>query len=286
MADIQLIGVVGCGLMGSGIAQVAAQSGYEVIVREVNQELLDAGMKRIKAVLDKDVAKGKINQEDYHATISRLHPTIELEPMADADIIIEVIVEQIAAKRELFAALDRICKPQTIFATNTSSLPVTEVAAATKRPDRVAGLHFFNPVPVMKLVELVRALSTSQETLFTLQQFGERLGKTVVQAQDTPGFIVNRLLVPYLLDAIRCFGEGLASREDIDNGMKLGASHPMGPLTLSDFIGLDTLYYVANVLFDEYKESRFAPPPLLRRMVLAGMLGKKAGKGFYDYPQA
>ncbi len=286
MVDIQLIGVVGCGLMGSGIAQVAAQSGYEVIVREVNQELLDAGMKRIKAVLDKDVAKGKISPDDYNATIGRLHPTVELEPMADADIVIEVIVEQIAAKRELFAALDRICKPQTIFATNTSSLPVTEVAAATKRPDRVAGLHFFNPVPVMKLVELVRALSTSQETLFTLQEFGERLGKTVVQAQDTPGFIVNRLLVPYLLDAIRCYSEGLASREDIDNGMKLGASHPMGPLTLSDFIGLDTLYYVANVLFDEYKESRFAPPPLLRRMVLAGMLGKKSGKGFYDYPQA
>jgi 3-hydroxybutyryl-CoA dehydrogenase len=283
MADIPLVGVVGVGLMGSGIALVAAQSGYEVIVREVNQELLDAGMKRIKTVLDKDLGKGKISEQVYNATIGRLHPTLELEPFADADIVIEVIVEQIAAKRELFAALDRICKPQTILATNTSSLPVTEVAATTKRPDKVAGLHFFNPVPVMKLIELVRALSTSQETLFTLQEFGESLGKTVVLAQDTPGFIVNRLLVPYLLDAIRCYSEGLASREDIDNGMKLGASHPMGPLTLSDFIGLDTLYYVANVLFDEYKEARFAPPPLLRRMVLAGMLGKKVGKGFYDY---
>ncbi|PZS00051.1 MAG: 3-hydroxybutyryl-CoA dehydrogenase [Candidatus Chloroheliales bacterium] len=283
MAEVQLVGVVGCGLMGSGIAQIAAQSGYEVIVREVNQELLDAGMKRIKAVLDKDLAKGKISQDEYNATWGRLHPTLEIEAFADADLVIEAIVEQVAAKRELFAALDRICKPQTILATNTSSLPVTEVAAATQRPDRVAGLHFFNPVPVMKLVELVRALSTSQETLFTLQQFGERLGKTVVQAQDTPGFIVNRLLIPYMLDAIRCYAEGLASREDIDEGMKLGAGHPMGPLTLADFVGLDTLYYVANVLFDEYKESRFAPPPLLRRMVLAGMLGKKSGKGFYDY---
>ncbi len=283
MAEIQLVGVVGCGQMGSGIALVAAQAGYEVIVREVNQELLDAGMQRIAAVLDKDKAKGKIGEEDYHAIVGRLHPTLELAPFAEADIIIEVIIEQIAAKRELFSELDRICKPQTILATNTSSLPVTEIAATTKRPDRVAGLHFFNPVPVMKLVELVRALTTSDATVATLQAFGEKLGKTVVLANDTPGFIVNRLLVPYLLDAIRCYAEGLASREDIDNGMKLGASHPMGPLTLSDFIGLDTLYYVANVLFDEYREARFAPPPLLRRMVLAGMLGKKSGKGFYDY---
>ena len=281
--EIKRVGVVGCGLMGSGIAQVAAQSGYTVVVTEATQHLLDQGVARIKAVLDKDLAKSKISATEHGKALARLQPTVDMAQMHDCDLVIEAIVEQLAAKRELFAQLDAICQPRAILVSNTSSISITEIAAATQRAGQVAGLHFFNPVPVMKLIELVKGLNTDEPTVTRLLAFGAGLGKTVVLTQDTPGFVVNRLLVPYLLDAIRCYEQGLASREDIDEAMKLGASHPMGPLTLADFVGLDTLNHVANVMFEQYKESRFAAPTLLRRMVAAGQLGRKSGKGFYQY---
>lgn len=284
-ATIKKVGVMGCGLMGSGIAQVAAQSGFETVVGEVSEDLLGRGIGRIQGFLGKDIEKGKITREEGEATLKRLRGTTNLEDFADCDIVIEAIIENMDEKRKLYSALDGICKPETIFASNTSSLPVIEMAAATKRADRIGGLHFFNPVPVMKLVEAVKTISTSDDTLETLKSFGAALGKTVVVAKDTPGFIVNLLLVPYLLDAIRALESGVASKEDIDNGMKLGCGHPMGPLTLLDFVGLDTTYYIANIMFEEFKEARYAPPPLLRRMVLAGQYGKKSGKGFYDYNQ-
>jgi 3-hydroxybutyryl-CoA dehydrogenase len=282
-ATIKKVGVMGCGLMGSGIAQVAAQSGFETIVGEVSEDLLGRGIGRIQTFLGKDIEKGKITHEEGEATLKRLKGTTNLQDFADCDLVIEAIIENMDEKRKLYSALDGICKPETIFASNTSSLPVIEMAAATRRADRVGGLHFFNPVPVMKLVEAVKTISTSDETLETLKSFGQAVGKTVVVAKDTPGFIVNLLLVPYLLDAIRALESGVASKEDIDNGMKLGCGHPMGPLTLLDFVGLDTTYYIANIMFEEFKEARYAPPPLLRRMVLAGQYGKKSGKGFYDY---
>ncbi|KPV52824.1 3-hydroxybutyryl-CoA dehydrogenase [Kouleothrix aurantiaca] len=281
--EITKVGVVGCGLMGGGIAQVCAQSGLETVVREVSQELLDRGMARIGGFLEKDVGKGKLAPEARDAALSRLHPTTALDAFAGCQIVIEAIVENLDAKRELFSTPDALCPPETIFASNTSSLTIIEMAATTKRPDRFAGLHFFNPVPVMKLVEVVRSIATSDSTVATLKDFGAKLGKTVVEAKDTPGFIVNRLLIPYLLDAVRVLEAGVATREDIDEGMKLGCGHPMGPLTLLDFVGLDTTYYIANIMFEEFKEPRFAPPPLLKRMVLAGTMGKKSGKGFYDY---
>jgi 3-hydroxybutyryl-CoA dehydrogenase len=281
--EIRTVGVVGCGLMGGGIAQVAAQSGFATVVREVSQELIDKGMARIEGLLAKDVAKGKLTPAAKDAALSLLTPTTSLDAFADCQVIVEAIVENLDAKRELYVALDAICPPQTIFASNTSSLTIVEMAAVTKRPDRFAGLHFFNPVPVMKLVEVVRSIATSDATIATLKAFGEALGKTVVEAKDTPGFIVNRLLVPYLLDAVRVLEAGIATREDIDQGMKLGCGHPMGPLTLLDFVGLDTTYYIANIMFEEFKEPRFAPPPLLKRMVLAGHYGRKSGRGFYDY---
>ncbi|MBN9393341.1 MAG: 3-hydroxybutyryl-CoA dehydrogenase [Chloroflexi bacterium] len=284
-ATIKKVGVMGCGLMGGGIAQVAAQSGFETIVGEVSEDLLGRGIGRIQGFLGKDIEKGKITREEGEATLKRLKGTTNLQDFADCDLVIEAIIENMDEKRKLYSALDGICKPETIFASNTSSLPVIEMAAATKRADRVGGLHFFNPVPVMKLVEAVKTISTSDETLETLKTFGQSLGKTVVVAKDTPGFIVNLLLVPYLLDAIRALESGVATKEDIDNGMKLGCGHPMGPLTLLDFVGLDTTYYIANIMFEEFKEARYAPPPLLRRMVLAGQYGKKSGKGFYDYNQ-
>lgn len=284
-ATIKKVGVMGCGLMGSGIAQVAAQSGFETIVGEVSEDLLGKGIGRIQGFLGKDIEKGKITREDGEATLKRLKGTINLQDFADCDLVIEAIIENMDEKRKLYSALDGICKPETIFASNTSSLPVIEMAAATKRADRVGGLHFFNPVPVMKLVEAVKTISTSDETLDALKSFGEAMGKTVVFAKDTPGFIVNLLLVPYMLDAVRALEGGVASKEDIDNGMRLGCGHPMGPLTLLDFVGLDTTYYIANIMFDEFKETRYAPPPLLRRMVLAGQYGRKSGKGFYDYNQ-
>jgi 3-hydroxybutyryl-CoA dehydrogenase len=280
---IKKVGVVGCGLMGGGIAQVAAQSGFDTVVREVSEDLLGKGIGRIQGFIGKDIEKGKISREDGDATLKRLKGTTNLADLADCDIVIEAIIENMDEKRKLYAELDRLCKPETIFATNTSSLPVVDMAAATKRQDRFGGLHFFNPVPVMKLVEAVKTISTSDATLETLKEFGEKLGKTVIIAKDSPGFIVNLLLIPYMLDAIRAYEKGIASREDIDNGMKLGCGHPMGPLTLLDFVGLDTTLYIADIMFNEYKDIRYAAPPLLRRMVAAGRYGRKSGKGFYDY---
>jgi 3-hydroxybutyryl-CoA dehydrogenase len=281
--EIKKVGVVGCGLMGAGIAQVCAQSGYQTVVRETESSYLDRGLVRIESFLGKAVAKGTLSQEAHAATLSRLHGTTALADLADCDLIIEAIVEKLDAKRQLYQQLDALCPDHTIFASNTSSLTIIEMAAVTKRPDRFAGMHFFNPVPVMRLVEVVRSIASSATTIATLKGFGASLGKTVVEAKDTPGFIVNRLLVPYLLDAVRIYEQGIASREDIDEGMKLGCGHPMGPLTLLDFVGLDTTYYIAEIMYEEFKEPRFAPPPLLKRMVLAGHYGRKSGRGFYEY---
>jgi 3-hydroxybutyryl-CoA dehydrogenase len=280
---IQTVGVVGCGLMGSGIAQVCAQSGCDVVVREVSQELMDKGLSGIEKNLQRLVEKGSLSEADRAAVRARLRGTTNLEELKHCDLIVEAIIEQLPAKKELFAALDKLCPKATIFASNTSSISITEIATATARPERFVGLHFFNPVPVMKLVEVIRTIATDPVVFEEMVAFGVRLGKTPVRTSDRTGFIVNRLLVPYLLDAIRALEEGVGSIEDIDNSMKLGCGHPMGPLTLLDFVGLDTTYYIANVMFDEFKEKRFAPPPLLKRMVLAGWNGRKAGRGFYDY---
>jgi 3-hydroxybutyryl-CoA dehydrogenase len=280
---IQKVGVVGCGLMGSGIAQVTAAAGFATVVREVSGELVEKGLKNIDKNLARLVEKGTIDEGKKGEIRGRLKGTTALEDLKDCDVVIEAIVEQLPAKRELFSALDAICPASTIFASNTSSLTITEIAAATKRPGRFVGLHFFNPVPVMKLVEVVRTIATDPAVYEEMVAFGAKLGKTPVRAHDSTGFIVNRLLVPYLLDAIRALEEGVGSIEDIDNSMKLGCGHPMGPLTLLDFVGLDTTYYIANIMFDEFRERRFASPPLLKRMVLAGWNGRKSGRGFYDY---
>ena len=277
------VGVVGCGLMGAGIAQTAAQSGFPVVVREVSLELLQKGFKSIEKNLDRLVEKGSISAAEREIIRGRLHGTTNLEDFRDADLIIEAIIEQLPAKRELYTALDKICSKNAIFASNTSSLSITEMAVTTARPDRFVGLHFFNPVPVMKLVEVVRTIATDPAAYEDVFTFAQKLGKTAVRTSDRTGFIVNRLLVPYMLDCIRALEEGVASIEDIDNSMKLGCGYPMGPFTLLDFVGLDTTYYIANVMFDEFKEKRFAPPALLKRMVLSGWNGRKAGKGFYDY---
>jgi 3-hydroxybutyryl-CoA dehydrogenase len=280
---IQKVGVAGCGLMGSGIAQVCAMAGFTTVVREVSQEVVEKGIKGIEKNLGRLVEKGTITEATKSEIRGRLKGTIGIEELRDCDLIIEAIIEQLAAKRELFAALDGLCPAATIFASNTSSLTITEIATATKRPQRFVGLHFFNPVPVMKLVEVVKTIATDPAVYEEMVAFGAKLGKTPVRAHDSTGFIVNRLLVPYLLDAIRALEEGVGSVEDIDNSMKLGCGHPMGPLTLLDFVGLDTTYYIANIMFEEFRERRFAPPPLLKRMVLAGWNGRKAGRGFYDY---
>ena len=280
---IRKVGVAGCGLMGSGIAQVVAQAGFTTVVREVSSELLDEGLRGIEKNLARQVEKGTISAVQRSEIRGRLLGTTAVEDFKDCDVILEAIIEQLAAKRELFSTLDRLCPPHTIFASNTSSLTITEMATATKRADRFVGLHFFNPVPVMKLVEVVKTIATDPAVYEEMVAFGMKLGKTPVRAHDSTGFIVNRLLVPYLLDAIRALEEGVASIEDIDNSMKLGCGHPMGPLTLLDFVGLDTTYYIANIMFEEFREKRFAPPSLLRRMVLAGWNGRKAGRGFYDY---
>ncbi|MGO9642874.1 MAG: 3-hydroxyacyl-CoA dehydrogenase family protein [Candidatus Acidiferrales bacterium] len=280
---IEKVGVAGCGLMGSGIAQVAAQAGCTVVVREVSQDLLDKGLRGIEKNLARMVEKGKLSAAECDQARARLRGTTRLEDLADRDLVIEAIVEQLPAKKELFAALDSLCGPATIFASNTSSISITVMATATKRPGRFLGLHFFNPVPVMNLVEVIRTIATDAAVFEEIVAFGRRLGKTPVRTSDRPGFIVNRLLVPYLLDAIRAVEEGIASIVDVDQSMTLGCGHPMGPLTLLDFVGLDTTYYIANVMFDEFKERRFAPPPLLKRMVLAGWNGRKTGRGFYDY---
>ena len=280
---IEKVGVVGCGLMGSGIAQVCAQAGCSVLVREVSQDLVDKGLRGIEKNLARMVEKGLLSAAENEQARARLRGTTQLGEFSGRDLIIEAIVEQLPAKKELFEALDSICGPQTIFASNTSSISITEMAGATKRPGRFLGLHFFNPVPVMKLVEVIRTIATDSSVFEEMVEFGKRLGKTPVCTSDRPGFIVNRLLVPYLLDAVRALEEGVASIVDVDQSMKLGCGHPMGPLTLLDFVGLDTTYYIASVMFDEFKERRFAPPPLLKRMVLAGWNGRKAGRGFYDY---
>jgi 3-hydroxybutyryl-CoA dehydrogenase len=280
---IRRVGVVGCGLMGSGIAQVAAASGFETVVREVSAELVEKGIKGIEKNLNRLVEKGSITDAVKGEIRGRLEGTTSIDDLKNCDMIVEAIIEQLPAKRELFGALDAVCPPATIFASNTSSLTITEIATATKRPQRFVGLHFFNPVPVMKLVEVVRTIATEPAVYEEMVAFGEKLGKTAVRAHDSTGFIVNRLLVPYLLDAIRALEEGVGSIEDIDNSMKLGCGHPMGPLTLLDFVGLDTTYYISQIMFDEFKERRFAAPPLLKRMVLAGWNGRKSGQGFYDY---
>ena len=282
---IETVGVVGCGLMGSGIAQVCAEAGYAVVVREVDEGALQKGLGKIESFLSKGVERGKVTPERKKEVMGRLTGTTDLAKLSGCDFIIEVVVENLDAKRQVFQALDAVCAPHAIFASNTSSLSITEMAATTKRADRFVGLHFFNPVPLMKLVEVVRSPLTSPEAFDQAVEFARSLGKTPVRASDKTGFIVNRLLVPYLLDAIRALEEGVGSTADIDEGMKLGCGHPMGPLTLLDFVGLDTTFYIANIMFDEFREKRFAPPPLLKRMVQAGLHGRKAGKGFYDYSQ-
>jgi 3-hydroxybutyryl-CoA dehydrogenase len=281
--EIRTVGVLGCGLMGSGIAQVAAGSGYKTIVREVNDTALQAGLGRIKKFLADGVAKGKVTEDAQNKTLANLTGTANTADFKECDIVIEAIVENLDEKRAIYHAVEAAVRPDTIIVSNTSSLCITELAAATRRPDRFGGLHFFNPVPLMKLVEVIRALTTSDETNQTLTTFATSLGKEPIAAPDRPGFIVNRLLVPYLLDAIREYERGLGTVEDIDKGMKLGCGHPMGPLTLLDFVGLDTTYYIANIMFEEFREPRFAPPPLLKRMVLAGYHGRKTKRGFYTY---
>jgi 3-hydroxybutyryl-CoA dehydrogenase len=280
---IKKVGVVGCGLMGAGIAQVCAAAGFETTVREVSPEVVEKGLKGIEKNLARLVEKGTITEAQKGEIRGRLKGTTAIEDLKDCDLVIEAIIEQLPAKRELFAKLDALCGPSAIFASNTSSLTITEISTATKRPERFVGLHFFNPVPVMKLVEVVRTISTDPAVYEEMVEFGAKVGKVPVRAHDSTGFIVNRLLVPYLLDAIRALEEGVGSIEDIDNSMKLGCGHPMGPLTLLDFVGLDTTYYIANIMFEEFREKRFASPPLLKRMVLAGWNGRKAGRGFYDY---
>jgi 3-hydroxybutyryl-CoA dehydrogenase len=281
--QIQKVGVVGCGLMGSGIAEVAARSGFDVLVREIDDAAVARGRKRIEGSLAKAVEKEKISAADRDAALGRMSFTTDVAKLADRDLVIEAIVEEMSAKRELFEKLHGLCPAETVFASNTSSLPITDMSAGT-RPERFVGLHFFNPVPVMRLVEVVRTLGTSDEAFQAACAFGEKVGKTVVRAKDTPGFVVNVLLVPYLLDAVRQLERGLATKEDIDNAMKLGCGYPMGPLELLDFVGLDTTLFIADIMSAEFKDAHYAAPPMLRRLVAAGRNGRKAGRGFYDYP--
>ena len=280
---IRTVGVVGCGLMGSGIAQVSAQAGFKTIVREVSPAVLDKGMGAIRKFLQGGVDKGKLAAADMEKTLSNLHGTTEVAEMADCDLVIEAIVESLPAKRELLGALDTTVKSGAIFATNTSSLSVTEMGTFVQRPERVVGLHFFNPVPLMKLVEVVHTVRTDPAVVKDVQGWVAAIGKTAVTCGDSTGFVVNRLLVPYMLDAIRVYEQGLASRDDIDNAMKLGCGYPMGPLFLTDYVGLDTTLAITEIMFAEFKEPRFGAPPLLKRMVLAGLHGRKTGRGFYDW---
>ena len=280
---IQRVGVIGCGLMGSGIAQVSAQAGFPTVVREVSANALDKGMGSIRRFLEGGVQKQKVTQEEMDRTLANLKGTVELRDLADCDIVIEAAPENLGLKRELLGALDGLCRPETIFASNTSSLSITEMSVFTKHPERMIGLHFFNPVPLMKLVEVVKTLRTNPEVLRAANAWCSAIGKTAVNCGDSTGFVVNRLLVPYMLDAIRVFEQGLATRDDIDNGMKLGCGYPMGPLLLTDYVGLDTTYYISEIMFDEFKEPRFSAPPLLKRMVVAGLHGRKSGRGFYDW---
>lgn len=280
---IDKVGVVGCGLMGSGIAEVASTSGFQVTVREVNDELLGAGRGRVEKSMDRAVSKEKLSSDDRDAALSRITFTTEVSELAGCDVVIEAVVEDIEAKNALFRELDPISAESTIFASNTSSLTITEMAAATSRPDRFVGLHFFNPVPVMKLVEVVRTIATSDDTFSRAFDFAKALGKVPIAAKDNSGFVVNLLLVPYMLDAIRQLERGVASITDIDTGMVLGCGYPMGPFTLCDFVGVDTLYRISEIMYDEYREERYAPPPLLKRIVSMGRFGRKSGRGFYDW---
>ena len=281
--EIQRIGVIGVGLMGAGVAEVCARTGYDTLVREINDEFLAKGLERIEASMQTAVNRGKLTPAELDAARGRVRGTTRLEDFADRDLVIEAAIEDLQLKKELFAQLDQLCPPQAILTSNTSSIPIIQLATATKRSDRVLGMHFFNPVPTMQLVELVRTLTTSDETLEAVRAVGERLGKRMIVSKDRAGFIVNYLLVPYMLDAVRMLEQGFASKEDIDVGMMLGASYPMGPFTLLDFVGLDTTKSIADIMFDEYRERRFAAPPTLRKMVSAGYYGRKSGKGFYDY---
>jgi 3-hydroxybutyryl-CoA dehydrogenase len=283
--DIKKVGVLGCGLMGSGIAQTAATAGFDVVVREVSDELCERGFAGIDKSLARFAEKGTITGDERQAIRGRMKGTTRLEDLSDCDIIIEAIIENLDIKRDTYRQLDEFCKPETILASNTSSLSITEMMTATssERQRRFIGMHFFNPVPLMKLVEVVRTILTDDEVYERAVEFGGQLGKVAVRTSDKTGFIVNRLLVPYMLDAVRALEEGVGSIVDIDNAMKLGCGYPMGPFTLGDFVGLDTTYYIAEIMFNEFREKRFAPPPLLKRMVLAGLYGRKSGRGFYDY---
>jgi 3-hydroxybutyryl-CoA dehydrogenase len=284
--QIRTVGVLGCGLMGSGIAQVTAAAGYKTIVREVDDTFLRKGLDRIRRFVEDGVTKGKVSAESRDQVLANLSGATTFDALKDCDLVIEAIVENLTEKKQSLGALENCVGPNAIFASNTSSLCITELASATRRPDRFAGLHFFNPVPLMKLVEVVRGLTTTDETYRTIFSFAQSLGKEPITAPDRPGFIVNRLLVPYLLDAVRAYENGLGTLEDIDKGMKLGCGYPMGPFTLLDFVGLDTTYYIANIMYEEFKEPTYAAPPLLKRMVLAGKLGRKTGEGFYKYERA
>jgi 3-hydroxybutyryl-CoA dehydrogenase len=281
--EVKLIGVVGMGLMGSGIVEACARAGFEVIAREINDELLERGLGHIRASLERGVKKGKLAQAEMGAALARVRGTTSLADFKDCDLVIEAAVENMPLKKTIFTELDAITRPDAILASNTSSLSITEIAAATERPDKVLGLHFFNPVPVMPLIEVVRGLLTSDETLAVARLLGEQTNKQLIFAKDNPGFIVNLLLIPYLFDAIRALENGVASKEDIDAGIKLGLNHPMGPFTLMDFVGLDTCLFIGDAMYAEFKDARYAAPPLLRRMVTAGLLGRKSGQGFYSY---
>ena len=283
--EIKKVGVLGCGLMGAGIAQTAAMAGFETTVREISEELLQKGFAAIEKSLERFADKGTITPEQQKQARDRLFGTTSFDDLADCDIIIEAIIENLDEKQKTYRQLDSLCKPETIFASNTSSLSITQMMSATsaERQQRFIGMHFFNPVPLMKLVEVVRTILTDANVYEDAIAFGKKLGKVPVRAGDKTGFIVNRLLVPYMLDSIRALEEGVGSIVDIDNAMKLGCGYPMGPLTLGDFVGLDTTYYIAEIMFNEFREKRFAPPPLLKRMVMAGLYGRKSGRGFYDY---
>ncbi len=280
---IETVGVIGCGLMGAGITQVCAEAGYRTIVHEASDELVSGGIGRIDGVLSRNVSKGKMSKDEKAAVLGRITGTTNFDDLADCDLVIEAVTENLETKQEVFRILDGIARPEAILASNTSSISITELASATDRPEQVLGLHFFNPVPVMRLIEMVIGLQASEKTVATARQFGESLGKQVIEVRDTPGFIVNYLLIPYLLDAVRLVESGVATKEDIDAGMVLGCSHPLGPLKLLDFIGLDTTLYIAEVLYDAFRTDRYAAPPLLRQMVAAGMNGRKSGRGFYGY---
>lgn len=280
---IKQIGIVGFGQMGSGIGQVSAGVGYKVVALEVSEEIFKRGMGYITKSLDKGIERGKLDQAHKDKVLSNISQAKEFSDLADCDLVCEAVIEDLAVKKEVYTKLDKVCKAETIFASNTSSLSISDMAAVTKRTDRFVGLHFFNPVPIMKLCEVVRTIDTSDKTYQSAFDFAASVGKTCVTAKDSPGFVANVLLVPYLLDAVRQLENGLATREDIDNAMVFGCGHPMGPLTLTDFIGLDTILYIGDIMFDEFKDSHYAAPPLLRRMVNAGYLGKKTGRGFYDY---